>query len=142
MLSPFAGIRSAKLNCRCINVVSSPACVAAGTPESCEGLDNIIANIEVLQCQRNDDCLSLDCDAIDMEGFGAVLYLFPCDRPPAIELISKTPLGNSSVGKFNSSQTRTTVIDLGNGTEFQTTISWITNQTASISVCFYLHITM
>ena len=69
---------------------------------------------------------------------GAVLYLLPCDRPPAIELFSKTPLGQSLVGKFNSSvPTRTIKIDARSGIELQITISWITNQTVSLSVCFY-----
>ena len=121
-------------------VISSPTCLAVGKPESCEGLDIINNNIAVstvLQCQRSDDCLSLDCDGIQTEDYGAVLYLLPCDRPPAIELFSKTPLGNSSEGKFDSSdQTRTAVIDLGSGTVFWMTMSWITAQTVSLSVRF------
>ena len=120
-------------------VISLPIYVGAVTPPaSCVGLDNIIANIAtsgVLQCQRSDDCLSLNCNATHMEGFGAVLHFLHCDRPPAIELFSKTPLGQSPTGKFDSSDPmRTTVITSENGTDFEITISWITTQTASISV--------
>ena len=71
-----------------------------------------------------------------MDNLGAVLYLLPCDRPPAIELFSKTPLGQSLLGRFDSSDPmRTTGTDIESGTEFQITIHWITTQTASISVC-------
>ena len=116
-------------------MISFPTYTAVSEPESCEINDNI-ADSAVLQCQRSDDCLSLDCNGIHMEDFGAVLHLLPCDRPPAIEIFSKTPLGRSSVEKFNSSdRMRTTEIDLGNGTVFWMTVSWITTQIASLSVC-------
>jgi hypothetical protein len=63
----------------------------------------LLGNSAFLQCQRSDDCLSLDCNATGIADFGAVLRLHPCDKPPAIELFFKTPDGLSPVGKFNSS---------------------------------------
>ena len=109
--------------------------VAGGEPESCEGLDNI-GNSALLQCQRSDDCLFLDCNATSIAGFGAVLHLYPCDKPPAIELLFKKPDGLSPVGKFNSSDPITANIYLNITTKFEITVSWITNQIFSFSVCF------
>jgi hypothetical protein len=121
--------------CLFLCAIGGGRAVAAGKPESCEGLDNIIAkSAATLQCQRNDDCLSLDCNATDLAGFGAVLLLHPCDKPPAIELFFKTPDGLSPVGEFDSSDPiRTTGAPLMEGAEFQITVSWITNQTVSLS---------
>ena len=66
-----------------------------------------------------------------------MLHLHPCDRPPAIELFFKTPLGLSPVGKFDSSDpVRTAEIPLLSIGVFEITLSWITNQTVTISVCF------
>ena len=121
--------------------VISPSTIAVGKPESCKGLDNIIDTSSALQCQKSDDCLSLDCNATGMAGSGAVLLLHPCDRPPAIELFFKTPDGLSPVGKFDSSDPiRTTGAPLMEGAEFQITVSWITNQTVSLSVSFHFQI--
>jgi hypothetical protein len=68
------GCMSSSTICLFLCAIGGGRAVAAGKPESCEGLDNIIAkSAATLQCQRNDDCLSLDCNATDLAGFGAVL---------------------------------------------------------------------
>ena len=109
--------------------------LATAEPESCDGLDSI-GNSSALQCDRSSDCLSLDCNATETSGDGAILHLFPCDNPPAIEIIFKSLLGQSSVGKFDSSNpSRTTGVPLAGDVEFQLTVSWVTTQTATITVC-------
>jgi hypothetical protein len=62
-----------------------------------------------------------------------VLHLYPCDKPPAIELFFKTPDGLSPVGEFNSSDPITANIYLNITTKFEITVSWITNQIFSFS---------
>ena len=113
----------------------------SGVPESCEGLDNI-GNSEHLDCVRSVDCLRTTCNVTDhFDGYGATLELFPCYRPPGLEILLISPDAITSVGEFDSSRpSRTTGVPLndeeedGLSAEFQITVSWPTAQTASIMV--------
>lgn len=107
-------------------------------PESCDGLD-AIGNSSYLQCERSNDCLHLDCNVTLYEGYGAKLDLLPCDEPPAIEVFLKSPNGQSPLGKFDSSDpSRTTAAPLDDVFDFQFIFSWITNQTATITVYIFM----
>jgi hypothetical protein len=107
-----------------------------GVPESCEGLDNI-GKARVLDCERTPDCLSQICNVSEgLFGHGATLLLFPCDQPPALEILLNSPEGSGTVGKFDSSTpSRTTGVPLNDqGFQFQITVVWATPRTASIMV--------
>ena len=114
----------------------------AGVPESCEGLDNI-GNAEQLDCLRTVDCLSVTCNVTSLfEGYGAKMDLFPCHRPPGLEIFLISPNATTSVGEFDSSMpSRTTGVPLNNEegeggltAEFQITVSWAIQQTATVKV--------
>ena len=110
--------------------------IATGVPESCEGLDNI-GKARVLDCERTPDCLSQICNVSEgLFGHGATLLLFPCDQPPALEILLNSPEGSGTVGKFDSSTpSRTTGVPLNDqGFQFQITVVWATPRTASIMV--------
>ena len=96
-----------------------------------------IGKADVLDCEPATDCLSETCNVTDvLTGHGATLVLFPCDKPPALQILLNSPTGSDSVGKFDSrNPSRTTGVPLGDdgGFEFQINVEWPTPRTASLS---------
>ena len=111
---------------------------SADVPESCEGLDNI-GKARKLDCERSADCLSQTCNVTDVFiGYGATLLLFPCDQPPAFEILFNSPKGSNTVEKYDSSTpSRSTAVPLSeepDGYELEITVFWATPRTAAITV--------
>ena len=108
--------------------------------ESCEGLDKIDSS-PLLDCDINENCLSMDCNVTSFAGHGAILILLPCDRPlPALKLLLKSPSGTTSLGKFDSSEPRrTTTASLSDAATFVITISWASTNIATIEVANMLY---